>query len=486
MSPSPETEAATSVEGLRARSLRLGHLIPIGLAYFSLAPAIYFNMGFMESDSRGPVMPLLFVVITIAVLPTAASFAIMNNRRPSAGSAFTWLWESTFPAVGLWTGWMLTSAYFLVCALYPPLFGEFFNSLISIAGVTPTFGTGLAGGVFCILFVGALTRRNVRFSARLIAVMMTFEAGFVAALAALIIVDKGSHGALSLAPFDPHAAHAGLAGMSLGGIFAFLSIAGVDSLAPLAEESGTPKRLVPLATIAITVIAGAYWVFTSYGFAVAVPYTTVAKYVSQGQITPVLPIAKTYASGARVLVPITGMTAVAASFGASILAGSRLLYALSRERLAPGPFNRISQHGTPWNAESAALVFTAAALFGIGYWQGQSVSGAGAWIGEAFVFFILIPYLGANLAVIAHHFKEGRSGWAWATTFLVPGCGIVIDGYILYKAFFATELSLPFTTGSSIVILSLVWAAAGVLWVAAKSARGRLRSVSLSRIEEAL
>ncbi|HYA53405.1 MAG TPA: hypothetical protein VEG33_19825 [Streptosporangiaceae bacterium] len=89
-------------EGLRRNSLNLPRLAFIGLAYFSLAPVIYLNMGFMETDSGGPVMPFLFIVITIAVLPTAISFAVLNNRRPSAGSGYTWLWESTYPAVGLW------------------------------------------------------------------------------------------------------------------------------------------------------------------------------------------------------------------------------------------------------------------------------------------------------------------------------------------------------------------------------------------------
>lgn len=87
-------------EGLKRNSLNLPRLAFIGLAYFSLAPVIYLNMGFMETDSGGPVMPFLFILITIAVLPTAISYALLNNRRPSAGSGYTWLRESTYPSVG--------------------------------------------------------------------------------------------------------------------------------------------------------------------------------------------------------------------------------------------------------------------------------------------------------------------------------------------------------------------------------------------------
>jgi putrescine importer len=129
VSPTPATAGGQG--GLRRNSLNLRRLIFIGLAYFSLAPVIYLNMGFMETDSGGPVMPFLFILITIAVLPTAVSFAVMNNRRPSAGSGYTWLWESTYPVVGLWLGWMMITTYVVVAALYPVAFGTFFNALLS-------------------------------------------------------------------------------------------------------------------------------------------------------------------------------------------------------------------------------------------------------------------------------------------------------------------------------------------------------------------
>ena len=97
---SSQLSSEPAAGGLRRDSLNLPRLAFIGLAYFSLAPVIYLNMGFMESDSGGPVMPLLFILITIAVLPTAISFALLNNRRPSAGSGYTWLWDRPTPRSG--------------------------------------------------------------------------------------------------------------------------------------------------------------------------------------------------------------------------------------------------------------------------------------------------------------------------------------------------------------------------------------------------
>jgi amino acid transporter len=466
--------------GLRRDALRLLQLAFVGLAYFSLAPVIYFNMGLIETSAGGPVMPLLFILITVAVLPTAVSFAIMSLRRPSAGSGYTWLWESTFPPVGLWLGWVLTTTYFLVVSIYPPIFGLFFNSLLSFFNIETGFLTGLLGGFLLIIFVGALTRTNVRVGSNFIGVLMIIEAGFVLFLALWIVIQGGELGRFTLEPFNPAAAAEGVRGIAVAAIFAFLSIAGVDSIAPLAEESNTPRRLIPLGTILITLIAGLYWTLTSYGFAISVPVAEVQRFVEAGEVTPVLPIAERYIGGWEILVPITAITAVAASFGASIFAASRLLYALAREGFAPRVFARLhARHDTPWNAELAALVVSAILLVVVTLWQEREVGSSGAWLAQAFVFFVLIPYIFVNLANIVYHARYRRAEFNWFTNGLLPVLGIVVCGFILWYSFFNTLLGGDFKTQASIVWFSLVWAALGVIWVISHVVRQDLRQISL-------
>ena len=467
-------------EGLKRNSLNLPRLAFIGLAYFSLAPVIYLNMGFMETDSGGPVMPFLFILITIAVLPTAISYALLNNRRPSAGSGYTWLWESTYPAVGLWLGWIMITTYVVVSALYPVAFGTFFNALLTYFHVTATTWTGIGGGVASILIIGYLNHNNIKLSSLVIGILMVAEGTFIAAVALVIVIKGGALGHFSGKPFDPRAATAGFSGLSLAGIFAFLSIAGVDSVAPVAEESNTPRRLIPLATILITVIAGAFWTLTSYGFAIAVPVHTVASYVSSGQITPVLPISRSYIGGWAVLVPITGFTAALASFGASLYAAGRITYAVSREGFLNKYFTGLhAKFQTPWRAEAATLLVALVFLFVVSLWQGGPASAYG-YLGEIFVFFVLVLYIFVNLANIVYHWRFRRDQFNWFLNGFIPVAGIVIDGYILYKGFFVSEISLPFKTGSSIVWFSLAWAVIGIFWALWWSRRRQLTSISLS------
>jgi amino acid transporter len=477
---SQQVEEQPARAGLKRDSLNLPRLAFIGLAYFSLAPVIYLNMGFMESDSGGPVMPFLFILITIAVLPTAISYALMNNRRPSAGSGYTWLWESTYPGVGLWLGWMMITTYVVVSALYPPAFGTFFNALLSYFHLTANTWTGVGGGIFAILVVGYLNHNNIKMSSLLIGILMVIEGAFIAAVAIVIVVKGGHLGHFSAAPFNPGAATLGFSGLSLAAIFAFLSIAGVDAVAPVAEESKTPRRLIPLATILITLIAGLFWTLVSYGFAISVPVSTVQHYVSAGQITPVLPITRSYIGGWAVLVPITGFTAALASFGAALYAASRITYALSREGFLHRHFAGLHpRFRTPWRAESATLLVSLVFLIAVSFWQGGPAN-AYAYLGEIFVFFVLILYMFVNLANLVYHARFQRASFNWFLNGFIPVAGIGIDGYILYKGFFVSEISLPFKSGSSIVWFSVAWALIGIVWALWWYYRRQLSSISLA------
>jgi amino acid transporter len=85
---------------LNTNALGLWGLVIMGIAYMGLALTAYFNFGIMEGIT-GPIVPLAFAAVTVAMLPTAASYAIMNSRRPSTGATLTWLWEATTPPLGV-------------------------------------------------------------------------------------------------------------------------------------------------------------------------------------------------------------------------------------------------------------------------------------------------------------------------------------------------------------------------------------------------
>jgi amino acid transporter len=452
--------------GLRAGALGWWHVLAIGLARQSLALPIYFNAGFIE-QTTGPIVPVVFGLVMVGAIPTAVSFAVMNKRHPSAGGAFTWLWEAVAPPAGAWLGWVQTTQYTLACVLQPIMFGLFCNALLASVGAPATFATAVAGGLVVVALVAAATYGQVQVSARVVGVFMVIEAAFVTALAVVIIVAQARRGDLSTAPLDPAAATGGVHGVIAAAVFGMLAISGFDVVAPIAEETRTPSRLLPWATILIVVLPGLYWIFTSYGIASAVPVNTfVHHYMGSGQVTPVYLVAGRYIGDLKVLVPLTGMTAVLACFGANALAAGRMLYAVAREGLAPGALAKTDPRSrTPWNAQLLVLAVAAVAPIGLGIWQGSYLAAFG-WTGQVIVFFILIPHLAVNLANPIYHLRYRHERFHWLTNAAVPALGLAIDGYVLYTAFFQNLPGKPFKSGGSIIWLSLAWAILGMIWTA--------------------
>src|SRR5258706_15509223 len=138
---------------LNTNALGLWGLVIMGIAYMVLALTAYFNFGLMQGIT-GPFVPLAFAAVTVAMLPPAASYAIMNSRRPSTGAPLTWLWEATTPAFGVWLGWVLVIAFIDGCILQPVMFGLFFNSFLNYFGVHAGYLTATLAGLLPILVLG--------------------------------------------------------------------------------------------------------------------------------------------------------------------------------------------------------------------------------------------------------------------------------------------------------------------------------------------
>jgi amino acid transporter len=470
VSANEATTVPQSESLLNTNALGLWGLVIMGIAYMGLALTAYFNFGLMEGIT-GPIVPLAFAAVTVAMLPTAASYAIMNSRRPSTGATLTWLWEATTPPLGVWLGWVLVIAYIVGCILQPVMFGLFFNSFLNFFGVHAGYLTATLSGLIPIVVVGFMTQKDIRLSAKLVGLFITIEAGFVALLCLYILIKQAVAGHLTWQPFNPGAATAGWTGFLNALLFAVLAIAAFDIVAPMAEETRTPRSLVPKATIFVTVGAGLYWVFTSFGIVNSVPAGTMASYVNSGQFTPIYLVAGHYVSWLRIMVPLTGFTAVFAAFSAISIAASRQLYALSREGLAPRAFARTNANKTPWNAQLLVLGCCVVLPILISLYQHHDPLLAFGWIGEAYVFFILIPYTLTCVANIFYHRRFHRGDFNMLTNLVLPVLGIAINVYIFYKNFFQTFVlnATSFTTQTSIsvacfaaVILAVVFTVLGI------------------------
>ena len=105
----------------------------------------------------------------------------------------------------------------------------------------------------------------------------------------------------------------------------------------------------------------------------------------------------------------------------------------------------------------------------VGLYQDRNPLLAFGWIGEAYVFFVLIPYTLTCVANIFFHLRRDRENFHVIWNLVLPLIGIVINCYIFYKNFLKTFLidatSFKYQTSITTACFALVLLAAVFTWV---------------------
>jgi amino acid transporter len=273
------------------------------------ALAIYANLGPI-SGAAGNIAPAVFLVALLCTLPTAVSFALITREIPSAGSGYTWLSAAVNRWVGIWLGLVLLATFLFCIILQPIVFGLFFNELLaSVFHIPVGYGTWIWGVLISTLIVAALAYPGVEIAAKGLLIMTLFEAGVVFALGCTLLLAASSHTRVDLSPFNPIGSLHGSRGFAEGLVFGILSFVGFGVIATAAEETHSPRTIIPRAIVLACLILGLFWAFTSWGFCFLFQPEAWGRYVTK-DINPVAVIAQTYWYGGAILVVITAMTAV--------------------------------------------------------------------------------------------------------------------------------------------------------------------------------
>lgn len=450
---------------LKAGALGLVGLSALGAVMLSPALGMYGSWGPIASIAGLPT-PLVFLAALAVSLPTAVSYAVISREMPSAGSAFTWVWESMAPPIGALVGLVMAVFYTASVILQPIVFGLFFNDLLDFLGIEPRgLWTWALGAALVTALVVVLTYRGIEITARSAVVFLLVEAAVVVALSATIVVTKAAAGDLTLAPFNPGEIEGGISTFWTAMLVGVFSYTGFDVISTAAEEAKAPRRLVPIATLLALVAVGVFFALNSWAFSLSEPVSKVRELTASG-LTPVTPIAEGYWGWGRVFVILTALTAVAGVYVAVVVGASRALYAMGRQRILPAALESLHpRFRLPWNAMHVVVVLTVAGVFSVVLALGNAFEAFVWWIG-AIVFFALLTYIAVNVANVVYFARFARDRFNWFLNGVVPIAGIAIDGYLIYRSFFKSLWSLGFRTGQSVILVSLVLLALGVVYVA--------------------
>lgn len=437
-----------SSQGLKRNALGLLGALVLGVVIMAPSLAIFTNWGFMIPNV-GTATAAVFLLALVMSIPTAYSYALINTRMPSAGASYKWGSKLISPYVGIAVGLCTTLFYVFVIPYDLPAIGLLGTDLAR------NTSNGVFAGIMVAAFLLALplVYRGINVNIDVSYVLVSIELIIVIVVAIGAYVTS-SHSHASLAPVNP----AKLPSATLlipALVLGVLSFTGYDAISTVGEETKTPKKLIPRATIMAVLLVGAFWIVISTVLSDALPPSSYEAVINEGGF-PLAAAANTaFGSAGRDILDVMGLEASFALLIAATIGATRILYAMGRDGVISPRFGRLHpKYRVPWFATTCVLAFAVAAdvlvtiYLGIGY-------GVALWLSNFVVFFALVTYLMVNVCntlLFRRHFLDE---FHWFKNVVVPIVGICVTGYFMYKGFFEVLWDGDFKTGRSVVLVAL-------------------------------
>jgi len=294
----------------------------------------------MAHAMAGPGVIWSYLLAGILATAGALSIAELATAMPKPGGDYFFIARGFGPGVGTIAGMLSWFALSLKSAFAIVGMATFLALIVNVNGL-------VAGAALCLVFI-VLNMVGVQEAAR-VQVVLVF--GLFGLLALYVFVGLSHVRSELLIPFAPH----GLAPIFTTTGFVFVSYGGLLKVASVAEEVRDPGRVIPLGLV-LSLVS----VTICYTLAVTVTSGVLETEMLDGSLTPL-------SDGGKVIMGPFGYAAMSigailafvSTANAGIMAASRYLLALSRDKLLPSWLESVnSRFRTP----HVAVVVTGAAV----------------------------------------------------------------------------------------------------------------------------
>lgn len=415
-------------------ALTIGIGTMVGAGVFVL-PAPAFEMA-------GPAAAAAFVVGGFVALFTALTISELGTAMPKAGGAYYYIDDALGPLIGSiagignWLGLSAATAFYLIgFGSYAAIFFPVPAVDLAVYVLEPRQVTALAaGGIFvAVNYIGA--KETGLLQTAIVTVLVSI-------LGLFIFLGIGHVDTNNLRPFAPVETGGWGAVIPAAGLI-FVTYLGFAEINTAAEEMKNPDRNLPRAVIGSLLLVVVLYVLIMVVMAGIAGYETA---VGFGDIA-VARIAEIFmGSTGLVLLTLAGLLATASSANASILASSRINYAMGRDRIIS---ERLQDVHPRFDTPYRSILLTAALIFGF------VLIGDIETLAKAGSVLHLIVYGLMNIALIAYREVDAdhyNPGFEIPLYPYVPILGAVLSfGLIAFMS--PTE-----------ILLSIGVVIAGILW----------------------
>jgi APA family basic amino acid/polyamine antiporter len=331
-----------------------------------IGTGIFVLTGIAAATKAGPAVSLSFVLAGVACALAALCYAEFASSVPVAGSAYTFSYASLGELIAWIIGWDLVLEFALGASAVAVGWASYFASVFPIPGSISGDGpVNLTAGAI-VLVLTAVGIIGVKLSSRFNAVMVTIKLAVVALFigaGAVKITTSNWHPFIPPPAEAPKAANAveagrplievlfglqplayGWLGICFGAAVVFFAFIGFDVVATTAEETRRPQRDMPIG------ILGSLAICTVLYVVVSMVLTGMVRYTKLNTAAPMADALKAvgydWIASLVSLGALAGLTTVILIL---MLGQSRVLFAMSRDRLLPGWLSSVHpRYGTPW------------------------------------------------------------------------------------------------------------------------------------------
>ncbi|NHX38846.1 MULTISPECIES: amino acid permease [Haloarcula] len=334
-----EEDLAKDLGPLAALTIGVGTMIGAGI--FVLPGEAILKAGSLAS--------VAFVLGGIIAMFTALSASELGTAMPRSGGAYYYVNHALGPIFGSVAGWANWLGLAFASAFYMVGFGRYIARIFGLSGsvgvgpvsITVVKLVALAGGAFFVLinYVGA------KETGRLQNIIVVLLIGILTVFTFL--------GTLRAEPSNLPAATDVVTTLETTGLI-FVSYLGFVQITSVAEEIKDPGKNLPRAVIGSVVIVTVIYALVLVIMSAAVPQGFIADIISSDAENPIAVVeVGDYIQGAAMggALLFGGLLATASSANASILASSRINFAMGRDRIVTPALNEIHpRYGTPYRA----------------------------------------------------------------------------------------------------------------------------------------
>ena len=274
----------------------------------------------LAAEGAGPASAISFIIAGFVALLAALSLAELATGMPIAGGSYHYVNRGlggVFGSIvgwGMWTGLMFASAFYMIGFgqyIVGPLSFLSGRALVVLLGL---FGLALITGINFYGTEESSGAQNLMIGAEVVVILVYVALG-------VFFVDPGN-----LQDFAP----TGPTGVITTTGTVFVTYLGFEIIATVAGEIERPGKLIPLtmvlSVVAVTILYAVIMIITTG----VVPYQELG-----GSLVPVSDVAEITMFGAVGVAAITVAAAIAAisSSNSSVLAASRVVFAMGRDGL---------------------------------------------------------------------------------------------------------------------------------------------------------